>query len=106
MGRLLSLIVIVSLAYGGLYFYYGMAMKQVIEQQINDRGLTALEVERIQYGPLAPVTSDARISATVNYRGSEATLNIRVIGHPIFSDEMRVELDGLQALRLRIGTGE
>ncbi|MCE9683626.1 hypothetical protein [Halomonas alkalisoli] len=106
MGRLFSLIVIVSLAYGGLYFYYGVAMKQVIERQIEDRGLAALEVENIHYGPLAPVSSDARISATVNYRGAEATLNIRVIGHPIFSDEMRVELDGLQALRLRIGTGE
>ncbi|EWG98001.1 hypothetical protein [Halomonas sp. BC04] len=106
MGRLFSLIVIVGLAYGGLYLYYGMAMKQVIEQQIDDRGLTALEVQSIHYGPLAPVSSDARITATVNYRGAEATLDIRIIGHPIFSEELRVELDGLQALRLRIGGGQ
>ncbi len=106
MGRLFSLIVIVGLAYGGLYLYYGVAMKQVIEQQIDDRGLSALEVERIHYGPLAPITTQARISATVTYRGAEATLDIRVIGHPVFSEELRVELDGLQALRLRIGGGQ
>ncbi|AMC99297.1 MULTISPECIES: hypothetical protein [Halomonas] len=106
MGRLFSLIVMMGLAYGGLYLYYGVAMKQAIEQQVADRGLSTLEVERIDYGPLAPLTSETRISATVTYRGAEATLDIRVLGHPIFSDEIRVELDGLQALRLRIGSGE
>lgn len=105
MGRLFSLIVIAGLVYGGLYFYYGTTVKQIVEQQLDASGLTAVEVERVDYGPLAPVSTDARISANVHYRGAEATLDIRVIGHPIFSDEIRLELDGLQALRLTIGAG-
>ncbi len=105
MGRLFSLIVIAGLVYGGLYFYYGATVKQIVEQQLDTRGLTAVEVERVDYGPLAPVSTDTRLSATVHYRGAEATLDIRVIGHPIFSDEIRLELDGLQALRLTIGAG-
>ncbi|SDM60073.1 hypothetical protein SAMN05192555_11580 [Franzmannia pantelleriensis] len=105
MGRFLSLIVLAGLAYGGLYVYYGMAATQAIEQQLEARGLTALEVERVAYGPLAPLTTDTRLSTDVRYRGAEASLDIRVIGHPVFSDEVRLELDGLQALRLSIGTG-
>lgn len=106
MGRLLALIVIAGLAYGGLHVYYGVAAKQAIEQQLEARGLSALEVERIDYGLLAPVSTDSRLSVQVNYRGAEATLDIRVIGHPVFSDEVRLELDGLQALRLTIGAGQ
>ncbi|GHE20278.1 hypothetical protein [Halomonas urumqiensis] len=105
MGRLLSLIVIAGLAYGGLYIYYGIVVERAIEQQLEARGLTALEVERVDYGPLAPLTTDTRLSTDVRYRGAEASLDIRVIGHPVFSDEVRLELDGLQALRLSIGTG-
>jgi len=106
MGRLFGLIVIAGLVYGGLYFYYGISAKQAIEQQLEARGLTALEVKRIDYGVLAPASKDSRISATVNYSGAEATLDIRIIGHPVFSDEVSIELDGLQALRLNIGVGE
>ncbi|MCG6659334.1 hypothetical protein HOP52_16380 [Halomonas campisalis] len=106
MGRLFSLIVIAGLAYGGLYFYYGVAAKQAIERQLEALGLAALEVERIDYGLLAPASTDSRVSATVHYRGAEATLDIRIIGHPVFSDEVRLELDGLQALRLTIGAGQ
>lgn len=105
MGRLLSLIVIAGLAYGGLYVYYGMAATQAIEQQLEVRGLDALSVESLDYGPLAPITTDARLTANIRYRGAEASLDIRMIGHPVFSDEVRLELDGLQALRLTIGTG-
>lgn len=106
MGRLFSLLVIAGLAYGGLYFYYGISTQQAIEQQLEARGLTALEVESVDYGLLAPVSQESRASANVNYRGAEATLNIRIIGHPIFSEDVRLELDGLQALRLTLGTGE
>lgn len=106
MGRLFTLIVITGLLYGGLYLYYGVTVKQIIEQQLHARGLTAVEVERVDYGLLAPASTDTRISATVHYRSAEASLDIRVIGHPIFSDEVRLELDGLQALRLTLGAGE
>lgn len=105
MGRLLSLIVIAGLAYGGLYVYYGIVVERAIEQQLEARGLTALEVERVGYGPLAPLATDSHLSIDVRYRGAEASLDVRVIGHPVFSDEVRLELDGLQALRLSIGTG-
>ncbi|MFQ3787068.1 hypothetical protein [Halomonas sp. A29] len=105
MGRLISLIVIAGLAYGGLYLYYGHVVRQAIDEQLAARGLDALEVQRIDYGPLAPVSTEATIRADVSYRGADATVTIRIQGHPIFSDEMRMELDGLQNLRLRIGTG-
>nr|WP_163500244.1 YdgA family protein [Halomonas socia] len=105
MGRLLSLIVIAGLAYGGLYVYYGMAATQAIEQQLEARGLGALTVESVDYGPLAPLTTDTHLSTSVRYRGANASLDIRMLGHPVFSDEVRLELDGLQALRLTIGTG-
>jgi hypothetical protein len=104
-GRLISLIFIAALAYGGLYLYYGHAVRQAIDEQLEARGLTALEVEGIEYGPLAPVSSQATIHADVSYRGANATVTIRLHGHPLFSDEVRMELDGLQALRLRFGVG-
>lgn len=103
MGRLFSLILITGLAYGGLYIYYGMALRQALEARLDDFGLATLEVERLDYSPLAPLSSETRIAAEVRYRGAEARLDIRVEGHPLFSDEVRLELDGLQALRLRIG---
>ncbi|MBD3896091.1 hypothetical protein IEI94_09535 [Halomonas sp. ML-15] len=105
MGRLFSLIVIAGLAYGGLYLYYGVAVKDAIEQQLEARGLSALEVDSVDYGLLAPLSTDTQLSIDVRYRGAEASLDVRVIGHPVFSDEVRLELDGLQALRLSIGTG-
>lgn len=105
MGRFISLVFIAALAYGGLYLYYGHVVRQAINEQLEARGLTALEVEGIEYGPLAPVNSQATIHADVSYRGADATVSIHLQGHPIFSDEVRMELDGLQALRLRFGVG-
>ncbi len=107
MGRFVfSLALLAGLAYGGLYFYYGIAIKQSIQQQLDDSGMTAVEVMHIDYGPLAPISQQAEIAATVGYRGAEASLDIHLDGHPLFSDELRVRLDGLQALRLTIGGGE
>ncbi|MCE8019963.1 hypothetical protein HOP51_07530 [Halomonas sp. MCCC 1A11036] len=105
MGRLISLIFIAALAYGGLYVYYGHVVKQAIDEQLDARGLTALEVQRIEYDPLAPLSPQATIRAEVSYRGADATVTIRLHGHPVFSDEVRMELDGLQNLRLRFGVG-
>lgn len=94
-----------GLAYGGLHFYYGVEVKQALDQRLDDLGLTAVEVRRIDFAPMAPLASDTHVSAEVTYGGAEASLDIRVIGHPVFSDETRLELDSLQALRLTIGTG-
>jgi hypothetical protein len=105
LGRLISLIFIAALAYGGLYVYYGHVVKQAIDEQLDARGLTALEVQRIEYDPLAPLSTQATIRAEVSYRGADATVTIRLHGHPIFSDEVRMELEGLQNLRLRFGVG-
>lgn len=55
-----------GLAYGGLYFYFGVEIKRARDQRLGD---------------------------------------IRVIGQPVFSEETRLELDSLQALRLTIGAG-
>ncbi|WP_111412282.1 hypothetical protein [Billgrantia lactosivorans] len=105
MGRFISLLLLAAMAYGGLYLYYGHVVRQIIDEQLDARGLTALEVEGIEYGPLAPVSRQATIRADVSYRGADATVSLRLQGHPLFSDEVRMELDGLQALRLRFGVG-
>lgn len=106
MGRLFTLIVVVGLVYGGLYFVYGVKVKQGVTEQLDAYGLERLEVKKVEYKPLAPLRSESGVSATLVYRGAEAQLDIRVIGHPIFSEEMRLEPQGLQALRLTLGAGQ
>lgn len=106
MGRFILLIVLLAgLAYGGLYVYYGESVTQAVDARLDGLGLTAVEVEGVEFGPLAPLGTDARIVADVTYQGAEATLDLRLTGHPLFSEEIRLELDGLQALRLTIGGG-
>lgn len=106
MGRLLSLIVIAALAYGGLYVTYGMAVKKHVTQTLTDMGLTAVEVDGVSYDPLAPLGTEAEVTADVHYRGAAAGIDLTVHGHPLFSEETRLELGGLQALRLTIGGGQ
>ncbi|CAO1666407.1 hypothetical protein [Vreelandella maris] len=106
MGKLLSLIVIVALGYTGIYFYYGVVVEREIQEQLDDRGLSAVSIDNVEYDVLAPVSTSADIAVTVTYRGSQATLDLTVQGHPLFSDEVTVEFDGLQALRLGISFGQ
>ena len=106
MGKLFSLIVIVALSYAGIYFYYGVVVEREIQEQLDDRGLSAVSIDNVAYGVLAPVSASADIAVTVTYRGSQATLDLAVQGHPLFSDEVTVEFDGLQALRLGISFGQ
>ncbi|MBT2775189.1 hypothetical protein J7J47_23505 [Halomonas sp. ISL-60] len=106
MGKLFSLIVLLALGYAGIYFYYGVVVEREVQQQLDDRGLSAVSVDNIEYELLAPVSTSAEIAVTVTYRGSQATLDLIVQGHPLFSDEVSVEFDGLQALRLGIGFGQ
>ena len=103
MGKLFSLIIVLALAYAGLYVYYGVAVKQEVEQQLDDRGLSAISVDDVTYGVTAPISTSANIAITVTYRGAPATVDMAVQGHPVFSDEVSVEFDSLQALRLGIG---
>ncbi|WP_136247814.1 hypothetical protein [Halomonas borealis] len=103
MGRLLSLIIIAGLAYGGLYLTYGAAVKDDVAQSLADMGLGAMAVDGIDYGPLAPLRTEARLSADVRYQGASATIDLTLRGHPLFSEQTRLELGGLQALRLSIG---
>ena len=106
MGKLFSLIVLLALGYAGIYFYYGVVVEREVQQQLDDRGLTAVSVDNIEYGVLAPINTTANIEVSVTYRGSQATLDLIVQGHPLFSDEVSVEFDGLQALRLGINFGQ
>lgn len=106
MGKLFSLIVIVALGYTGIYFYYGVVVEREIQEQLDDRGLSAVSIDNIEYDVLAPVSTTAEIAVTVTYRGSQATLDLAMQGHPLFSDEVTVEFDGLQALRLGISFGQ
>ncbi|MBF56624.1 hypothetical protein KF947_04185 [Halomonas sp. FeN2] len=106
MGKLFSLIVVVALGYAGIYFYYGVVVEREIQEQLDDRGLSAVSIDDVEYDLLAPVSTSAEIAVTVTYRGSQATLDLAVQGHPLFSDEVTVEFDGLQALRLGISFGQ
>ncbi|RAH38361.1 hypothetical protein [Halomonas sp. SL1] len=106
MGRLFSLIVIAGLAYGGLYLAYGMALKQDVAQALDDMGLTAVDVDGVGFDLLAPLGTEANITADVHYRGAAASIDLTAHGHPLFSEEVRLELGGLQALRLSIGGGQ
>lgn len=103
MGKLISLIVLVALGYTGVYFYYGHAVKQEVQQQLDNRGLSAVSVDNVEYGVLAPISTSANLTVSVTYRGTQADLDLNVEGHPVFSDEVSVRFDGLQALRLGIG---
>ncbi|MGE6608778.1 hypothetical protein ACQKE4_20080 [Halomonas sp. NPDC076908] len=106
MGKLFSLIVLVALGYAGIYFYYGVVVEREIQEQLDSRGLSAVSIDNVEYDVLAPVSTSAEIAVTVTYRGSQATLDLAVQGHPLFSDEVTVEFDGLQALRLGISFGQ
>lgn len=106
MGKLFSLIVVVALGYAGIYFYYGVVVEREIQQQLDDRGLSAVSIDNVEYGLLAPVSTSTEISVTMTYRGSQATLDLAVQGHPLFSDEVTVKVDSLQALRLGISFGQ
>lgn len=106
MGKLFSLIVLVALGYAGLYVYYGVAVQQEVEQQLADRGLSSINVDDVTYGLTAPISTSANIAITLTYQGAQATVDMAVQGHPVFSDEVSVEFDGLQALRLGISFGQ
>ncbi|HDZ48347.1 hypothetical protein LCGC14_0034910 [marine sediment metagenome] len=103
MGKLFSLIIVLALGYTGLYFYYGVVVEREIKQQLDDRGLTGVSIDNVEYGILAPVSTSADITITATYRSAQAAMDIKVQGHPVFSDEVSVQFDGLQALRLGIG---
>jgi hypothetical protein len=104
MGRLFfTLMMVAGLGYGGLYFYYGVSVKQAVEQRLDDLGLDDLAVKRVHFDPTAPLREDTRVAADIEYGGGDATVELRVIGHPVFSDDVTLELQGLQGLRLRFG---
>ncbi|WP_346795457.1 hypothetical protein R5M92_08360 [Halomonas sp. Bachu 37] len=106
MGKLVTLIVLLALGYAGVYVYYGVVIEQEVEQQLEARGLSTVSVDNVEYGLLAPVSNTATIAVTVGYRGSQAAVNMSVQGHPLFSDDVTVQLDSLQALRLGINFGQ
>jgi hypothetical protein len=105
MGKLFSLLIVLALGYAGLYVYYGVVVKQEVQQQLDDRGLSAVSVDDVQYGITAPISTSANIAITVTYRGAQAIIDMAVQGHPLLSDEVTIEFDGLQAFRLGIGFG-
>lgn len=106
MGKLFSLLVLLGLGYAGLYVYYGVVIEKEVEEQLEARGLSSVSVDNVEYDWLAPVSTSANIEVTLTYRGSQAAVNMTVQGHPVFSDDVSVQFDGLQALRLGIGFGQ
>ena len=106
MGKLFSLLVVLGLGYAGLYVYYGVVIEKEVEEQLEARGLSSVSVDNVEYDWLAPVSTSASIEVTLTYRGSQAAVNMTVQGHPVFSDDVSVQFDGLQALSLGIGFGQ
>jgi len=100
---LLPLLISAGLAYGGLYVYYGMALENALDDRIGELGMTDLDLQGIDYSLLAPLQTRATVTADVRYHGAEASMSVRVDGHPLFTEDMRLSLDGLQSLRLRMG---
>ena len=87
MGKLFSLLVLLGLGYAGIYFYYGVVIEKEVEQQLEARGLSSVSVDDVEYDWLAPVSDSANVAVT-------------------FSDEVTVQLDSLQALRLGLSFGQ
>lgn len=106
MSKLLSLLVLLGLGYFGVYMYYGVAVEKVLDEQLDERGMTAVEVEKLDYGWLAPVNTSANVSADVTYKGASASLELDVEGHPLFGDELKVSFGSLQGVSLGIGLGQ
>ncbi len=106
MGKLFSLLVLLGLGYFGLHTYYGMAVEKVLDEQLDKRGMTAVELDNLDYGWLAPISQSAVVSANVSFRGASASLELAVEGHPLFGDELKVFFGSLEGLRLGIDFGE
>ena len=70
------------------------------------RGLSSVSVDDVEYDWLAPVSDSANIAVTLSYRGSQAAVNVQLQGHPLFSDDVTLQLDSLQALRLGLSFGQ
>ena len=102
MGKLFSLLVLLGLGYFGLYTYYGMAVEKVLDEQLDERGMTAVEVDNLDYDWLAPISQSAEVSANVRYRGASAGLELAVEGHPLFGDELKVSFGRLKGQSLGI----
>lgn len=97
------LCVLAGIGYAGLHVYYGAVVSAEIAHALKARGLGALEVEALGYSLLAPVTSGAELEVTLGYRASQAKLDMTLQGHPLATEPMQFQFDGLQALRLGIG---
>lgn len=100
---ILSLVVLAGLVYGGLYVYYDASLSRAVEERLGNAGLGDVTVEAVNFNPLAPLLTEAEVNADVAYGGLDASVTLRVEGHPLFTDELSLELDGLEALRLGIG---
>jgi hypothetical protein len=103
MKKLLSLIFGIAVCYGGLYFSYGKAVTDAVEEGLASRGLTAVEVVGTDYGWLAPLSTRSSASVVVEYGGAEAVVDVSVDGHPVFSSDVEIGISGLQRLEIRLG---
>lgn len=100
---ILTLVVLAGLVYGGLYVYYDTSLSRAVEERLGNAGLGDVTVEAVNFSPLAPLLTETEVNADVAYGGLDASVTLRVEGHPLFTDELSLELDGLEALRLGIG---
>lgn len=102
---ILTLVVLAGLGYGGLYLYYDASLSSAVEARLDGVGLGDATVSAVDFGPLAPLVTEADVSAQVTYGGLDASVQLHVQGHPLFTDEFALDLSGLEALRLGIGGG-
>lgn len=102
---IVMLVVLAGLGYSGLYMYYDASLSRAVEARLDGVGLGDVAVSAVDFSPLAPLVTEAEISAEVAYGGLDASVRLHVQGHPLFTDELALDLSGLKALRLGIGGG-
>ncbi|MGO1625620.1 MAG: hypothetical protein ACTHXI_00800 [Halomonadaceae bacterium] len=102
---IVMLVVLAGLGYSGLYMYYDASLSRAVEARLDGVGLGDVTVSAVDFSPLAPLVTETEISAEVTYGGLDASVSLHVQGHPLFTDELALDLSGLKALRLGIGGG-
>lgn len=103
MRLMVTLLALAGVGYAGLYMYYDAGLARATEARLSELGLDAARVESLEFSPLAPLLTEAEVSATVTYSSFKADVTLHVDGHPLFTDELSLGLDGLKGLLLEIG---
>lgn len=103
---IVMLLVLAAIGYGGLYLSYDAGLTRATEAQLAELGLGDATVTSLDFSPVAPLSAAADVSAAVSYGRFQANVTLQVDGHPLFTEELSLGLDGFQGLSLGIGAAD